>query len=98
MHNLYHDKLEFPLFLLTHFILRDELYNKAHVIERSFVRIVGDDSRRFRRKFRGYRRRKSIALPKVRYTSIIDNRHLQIHLSFQTLVLVHRLKRTSQTA
>lgn len=33
---------------LTHFILRDELNNEAHIGERSFVRIVGNDSRHFR--------------------------------------------------
>lgn len=66
--------------LLTHLVLRDELDHEAHVVERTFVRIVRDDSRRVRREFRGHRRRKSVAFPKMRHPSAVDDRHLEIHL------------------
>lgn len=61
------------LALLTHFILRDELHDEAHVVERTFIRIVRDDSRRFRREFRGHRRCESIAFPKMRHSSTVDD-------------------------
>lgn len=88
---------EISSYSLTHLILGDELDDEAHVVERTLVRIVGDHSRRLRRELGGHRRHESVAFPKVRDSSAVDDRHLQIHLPFKTLVLVHRLKWTSQT-
>lgn len=82
--------------MLTNFVLRDKLDDEADVLERAFVRILGDDLSLIGVEFHGDAGREPVALPEMRHPAVVHHRHLYVHLALETLVFVHRLQRAAQ--